>query len=79
MITLRRPQGIVQGADFGQVFSSGFRDFPCAPGRIRTSNLLIRSQMLYPVELRARADYDAACAAFSLLMYFANFDFLFAA
>ena len=24
-----------------------------APVRIRTSNLLIRSQMLYPVELRA--------------------------
>jgi hypothetical protein len=25
----------------------------CAPERIRTTNLLIRSQMLYPVELRA--------------------------
>ena len=25
-----------------------------APGRIRTPNLLIRSQVLYPVELRAR-------------------------
>jgi hypothetical protein len=25
----------------------------CAPVKIRTSNLLIRSQMLYPVELRA--------------------------
>jgi hypothetical protein len=24
-----------------------------APGRTRTSNLLIRSQMLYPIELRA--------------------------
>ena len=26
---------------------------PGAPGRTRTSNLLIRSQMLYPIELRA--------------------------
>ena len=25
----------------------------CTPGRIRTPNLLIRSQVLYPVELRA--------------------------
>ncbi len=60
-------------------FSLLFGIFPCAPGRTRTPNPLIRSQMLYPVELRARADYDAACSAFSLLMYFANFDFLFAA
>ena len=34
-----------------------------APGRTRTSNLLIRSQMLYPIELRAptsRSDAEAA-------------------
>jgi hypothetical protein len=28
--------------------------FKSAPERIRTTNLLIRSQMLYPVELRAQ-------------------------
>ena len=30
------------------------RDFVCAPGATRTPNLLIRSQTLYPIELRAR-------------------------
>ena len=29
-----------------------------APGKIRTPNLLIRSQVLYPVELRAREVAD---------------------
>ena len=28
----------------------------CAPGRIRTSDPLIRSQVLYPAELRARGN-----------------------
>lgn len=28
--------------------------FRCTPERIRTSNRLIRSQVLYPVELRVR-------------------------
>src|SRR5258708_20010250 len=30
-----------------------------APGVIRTHNLLIRSQMLYPIELRVRKDRQA--------------------
>jgi hypothetical protein len=29
-----------------------------APGVIRTHNLLIRSQMLYPVELRVRTGWE---------------------
>jgi hypothetical protein len=31
-----------------------------APGVIRTHNLLIRSQMLYPIELRVRKDPEAS-------------------
>ncbi len=31
-----------------------FKDLNGAPGRIRTSDLLVRSQALYPTELRAR-------------------------
>ena len=31
-------------------------DFAGAPGKIRTPNLLIRSQTLYPIELRAHYD-----------------------
>ena len=43
---------------WGDVLKAGFGDKntpkECgAPERIRTTNLLIRSQMLYPVELRA--------------------------
>src|SRR3546814_6402520 len=35
-----------------------------APGKIRTPNLLIRSQMLYPVELRAQGKaYSSVVAA----------------
>src|ERR1043166_3955413 len=34
-----------------------------APGRTRTSNLLIRSQMLYPIELRAPTSRALAEAA----------------
>ena len=34
-----------------------------APGRTRTSNLLIRSQMLYPIELRAPTSRATAEAA----------------
>ena len=35
---------------------------PCnAPGRTRTSNLLVRSQPLYPIELRARAEWLTNC------------------
>jgi hypothetical protein len=33
--------------------------FRHAPGVIRTHNLLIRSQMLYPIELRVRKDRQA--------------------
>ena len=33
--------------------------FKHAPGVIRTHNLLIRSQMLYPIELRVRKDRQA--------------------
>ncbi len=33
--------------------------FRYAPGVIRTHNLLIRSQMLYPIELRVRKDRQA--------------------
>ena len=29
-------------------------DWACVPGGIRTPNLLIRSQLLYPVELQTR-------------------------
>jgi len=32
---------------------AGAMGFRCVPGRIRTSDLLIRSQPLYPAELRA--------------------------
>jgi hypothetical protein len=35
----------------------------CAPERIRTTNLLIRSQMLYPVELRAPEREELICGA----------------
>ena len=34
-----------------------------APGVIRTHNLLIRSQMLYPIELRVRKDRQANAKA----------------
>ena len=34
-----------------------------APGKIRTPNLLIRSQVLYPVELRARRSPRDRCLA----------------
>ena len=34
--------------------------FKCTPGRIRTLNLLIRSQTLYPVELRAHAYFSCS-------------------
>jgi hypothetical protein len=34
-----------------------------APGVIRTHNLLIRSQMLYPIELRVRKDRQASAKA----------------
>ena len=40
--------------DFGRVFHQHLHQ-PRAPGETRTPNLLIRSQMLYPIELRARA------------------------
>jgi hypothetical protein len=36
-------------------------------GRTRTPNLLIRSQLLYPVELRNRFDNATGCAGFSPL------------
>ncbi len=36
------------------------RDFVCAPGATRTPNLLIRSQTLYPIELRAQHAQDNA-------------------
>ena len=31
-----------------------------APGEIRTPDLLVRSQALYPTELRARASFESA-------------------
>jgi hypothetical protein len=34
-----------------------------APGVTRTHNLLIRSQMLYPIELRVRKDRQASAKA----------------
>ena len=38
--------------------ASIWRLFWCTPGRIRTPNLLVRSQTLYPVELRAHDYFD---------------------
>ena len=35
--------------------------FICDPGRIRTCDLLIRSQLLYPAELRNRLGCECAC------------------
>ncbi len=46
---------------FEPAFSSR-RDFHGAPGEARTPDLLIRSQPLYPAELRARF----ACSCLSL-------------
>ena len=37
-------------------YKSQFKGFG-APGRIRTSDTLVRSQVLYPAELRARFDF----------------------
>jgi hypothetical protein len=37
-----------------QTFRVSVRPLFGAPGRIRTSDPLVRSQMLYPAELRAR-------------------------
>jgi hypothetical protein len=37
--------------------------FKLAPGVIRTHNLLIRSQMLYPIELRVRKDPETSPGA----------------
>jgi hypothetical protein len=37
--------------------------FRHAPGVIRTHNLLIRSQMLYPIELRVRKDPETSPGA----------------
>ena len=42
----------VESENFPGPFSSRFSGSYGAPGKIRTPNLLIRSQMLYPVELR---------------------------
>jgi hypothetical protein len=36
-----------------------------APGQIRTADLLVRSQTLYPTELRARDDYYSKAGYFS--------------
>jgi hypothetical protein len=44
---------------FGTAFMRKSLAFRHAPGVIRTHNLLIRSQMLYPIELRVRKDRQA--------------------
>ena len=50
-------------------------EFFCDPGRIQTCNLLIRSQMLYSVELRDRFSFDGAKVRhfFYVANYFAVF------
>src|SRR5208283_1838775 len=41
----------------------------CAPGRIRTADHLVRSQVLYPAELRAHhGKFSRKCASALLLM-----------
>ena len=49
-----RKSGICESRDVGAKSSENHG----APGKIRTPNLLIRSQVLYPVELRALMGRD---------------------
>ena len=44
-----------------------------APGEIRTPGLLVRSQTLYPAELRAHKFYNTTAYCSSLAMLSANF------
>jgi hypothetical protein len=45
-------------APMKDVRSNWFPQSKCVPGGIRTPNLLIRSQMLYPVELQTQTKRD---------------------
>jgi hypothetical protein len=49
-----------------------WRNIECAPGRIRTADHLVRSQVLYPAELRAQARSLAAAAPFGNPIPFSN-------
>ena len=46
----------------------------CAPAGIRTPNLLIRSQMLYPIELRVRFQYQVQSNEVPRYIYVAGAD-----
>ena len=55
--------------DGGAYPASGLRETDClngAPGEIRTPDPLVRSQVLYPAELRARSDHHTICKGMDL-------------